>query len=180
MTRGSGSPAVFEALLGPRLETLPPTVRQLHREGAARTWEGRATVTRGSSLPSRIAGALTGLPPAAVDAPLKVSMVPTATGERWIRRFGEHTMASELRAHGGLLCERLGPNEFGFELEADADGIRWQLRRVRFLGLPLPLAWFRGVAASEFEREGRYRFTVSASMPLVGKLIGYDGWLELV
>ena len=171
---------VFETLLGERLAGLPPPVRELHREGERRLYRGRATVTRGASWLSRMAGAVTGLPPAAIDAPLEVSIEPIATGERWIRRFGSHTMASTLRASGGLLRERLGPNDFGFELRADAGGIRWILRGVRMLGLPLPLAWFRGVAAHEFEEQGRYRFTVDAAMPVVGPLIRYDGWLELV
>lgn len=180
MSAGASTPGVFEALLGDALEVLPPTVRRLHREGERRVYRGSATVTRGSSWLSRVAGTLTGLPPAAEAAPLEVTIEPIRTGERWIRRFGAHTMSSTLRASGGLLRERLGPNDFGFEVQGDAGGIRWILRSVRTLGVPLPLAWFRGVAAREFEEDGRYRFTVDAAMPVVGPLIRYDGWLELV
>jgi len=50
--------------------------------------------------------------------------------------------------------------------------------RVRVLGIPLPAAWFAGVHAREYERDGRYRFDVVATLPLIGLLVHYHGWLE--
>ena len=70
----ASTPRVFEALLGAGIEDLPASVRDLHREGRERTYRGYATVTRGTSALSRVAGWLTHLPPAASEAPLQVTL----------------------------------------------------------------------------------------------------------
>ena len=43
--------------------------------------------------------------------------------------------------------------------------------------LPLPASLFEGVRCREFEQDGRYRFEVEARLPLVGRVIRYEGWL---
>ena len=51
---------------------------------------------------------------------------------------------------------------------------------VRLFGmLRLPASLFEGVRCREFEpEEGRYGFDVEARLPLVGRVIRYQGWLE--
>ena len=45
------------------------------------------------------------------------------------------------------------------------------------LGIPLPLALAPRIAAREWEEDGRFRFAVSASLPLAGEIVRYSGWL---
>jgi hypothetical protein len=78
----------------------------------------------------------------------------------------------------GLLNERVGPSTFMFALEATPDGMALQLKGVRFLGVPLPGFLAPSVRTYESEREGRYRFEVEASLPLLGRIVRYEGWLE--
>ena len=64
---------------------------------------------------------------------------------------------------------------------AHAGAIWWRVQGVRLLGvLPLPARWFRGVRCRESEQDGRYRFQIDAALPLVGRVIRYEGWLEPV
>lgn len=46
------------------------------------------------------------------------------------------------------------------------------------LGLPLPRALGGEVLSRSGIRDGRYHFSVTVRLPLLGQLIGYQGWLE--
>ncbi|MGO1071164.1 DUF4166 domain-containing protein [Lysobacter sp. CA199] len=88
---------------------------------------------------------------------------------------GEAVAVSSAGA-GGAVYSSSG--ETLHEIASDP-GLTWRLVRVRALGLPLPLGWFGGVHAREFERDGRYRFDVRAALPGIGLLVHYRGWLDV-
>ena len=112
------------------------------------------------------------------EVPIAVTISAHGEGQCWHRDFPPHPMVSALSADGDLLRERLGPATLHFRLHADAQGLTWDLCRVRVLGVPLPRAWFT-VLARESEREGRYCFEVRAEMRGIGLLAGYAGWLDV-
>jgi hypothetical protein len=171
---------LFAELLGDAaFSILPARVQALHRATGTRTYRGEAEVQRGTGLLSRLCGWVTAQPPAATRVALKVEIASTPAGERWARDFAGHPMRSTMWACDGLLCERLGLVTFGFALAAEDGALVWHVRRVRALGLPLPVRWFRGVHARESEMAGRYHFDVEASLPLAGMLVHYRGWLDV-
>lgn len=171
---------LFVELLGTTaFATLPDSVQRLHRAGGTHRYRGEAQVVRGRNPLARLCGLITAQPPAAQAIPLEVEIATCASAERWTRDFGGHAMRSRMWACDGLLCERLGLVTFGFALVADAGVLHWRVRRVRALGLPLPVRWFGGVQAQEFECDGRYRFDVVARLPLAGLLVQYRGWLDV-
>ena len=92
--------------------------------------------------------------------------------------FGNAVFRSVQYERGGLLRERVGPSTFVFALATSADGMALELRGVRFLGVPLPRLLAPMVRTFESERDGRYRFEVEASLPLLGRIVRYVGWLE--
>jgi hypothetical protein len=169
---------LYRRLLGERFESLPPRVRELHDLAFASVWTGRADVERGTSLLSRIVATLFGLPPAGRDQPLEVTFMPDGGTELWTRRFGQAVFRSLQYERGGLLRERVGPSTFVFALEASADGLALKLRGVRILGVPLPRFLPPSVFTFESERDGRYHFEVEAGLPLLGRIVRYQGWLE--
>ncbi|GMV28447.1 MAG: hypothetical protein AMXMBFR59_05720 [Rhodanobacteraceae bacterium] len=173
------SPLIFPRLLGRALLQAPPTVQALHLRGGARRYHGGVTIERGRNWLARFCALVTGMPPAMRDAPLMVDIDATPRRERWTRHFDGHRMTSTMRRRDGRLCERLGLVTFHFRLAAVDGALTWTVERVRALGIPLPVAWFDGVSAREFEENGRYRFDVSAALPLAGKLVHYRGWLDV-
>ena len=180
MDAGDSMQPVFARVLGEAFARLPPRVRALHSASGLRRYRGRAEVRRGASWLSRLCGWATSLPRASSETRIDVEIDASAHGETWTRRFGAQCMRSHLRQHGALLRERLGLATFEFALSA-ADGVlRWEPRRVIAFGLPLPARWFRGVRAAESQRDGRYRFEVEATLPWIGELVRYEGWLEAV
>lgn len=168
--------SLFRSLLGEAYDTLPPQVRALH--DAPSTWRGEATIVRGTNPLARLCAWATQLPPSRERVPTTVAFEATDDGEIWRRDFGGSRMVSHYRARRGRLCERLGLVEFEFALGAEAGEIQWATERVRLFGLvPLPAAWFAHVRCREREHAGRYEFLVEAALPLVGRLIRYEGWL---
>jgi hypothetical protein len=64
-------------------------------------------------------------------------------------------------------------------LDGDAAGIRWELMSVAVLGIPLPRQWFGEVGARESAEGARYCFDVCATLPFIGHLVAYRGWLDV-
>jgi hypothetical protein len=169
---------LYRRLLGQRFEQLPARVRELHDVTGASVWTGRANVERGRSRLSNLVATLFGLPPAGRDQALEVSFMPDGGTELWTRRFGSALFRSLQYERGGLLNERVGPSTFVFALATSADGMALKLQAVRFLGVLLPRFLAPAVFTFESEREGHYHFEVEASLPLLGRIVRYEGWLE--
>lgn len=172
------APLLFPGLLGAGFEALPPRVRALHLHEGVQRLSGEVEVVRGTRWLSRLFGRATRLPPAG-SAPITVEIIALPGLERWTRRIAGHAMPSRLWPHDGLLCEKLGLVTFAFRLRVEGGAIAWQVERVQVFGLPLPAAWFDGVAARESEHDGRYHFDVAATLPLAGLLVRYRGWLHV-
>lgn len=168
---------LFPSLLGSAFEQLPPVVRALHLRGTT-TYSGEVAVRRGRGGLSRLCCWVARLPPAYAGT-IGVGIFADAHGEVWTRRFGAHVMRSSLSRDRGRLHERLGPLRFWFRLAVTNGRLVWTVERVRFLLIPLPITWFRGIAAVEGADAGRYTFDVTASLPVVGLLVHYRGWLDV-
>lgn len=170
--------SLFQRVLGHHFDTLAPCVRALHALDGTATWRGEATILRGPHPIARLCSAIAGLPPSGERVATTVVFATHAQGETWARDFGGARMTSCYTTRQGLLHERLGAMTFVFALETRAGEIHWRTLGVRLLGLlPLPAAWFADVRCRERDHAGRYEFLVEASMPVIGRLIRYEGWL---
>lgn len=177
--RGAVSAPLFPHLLGPAFDALPASVQRLHLRAGRATYAGHVSVLRGERWLARLCARATRLPPAG-DGPIRVDIETSARGESWTRHVGRHAMHSRLWAADGLLCERLGLVTFGFRLGTEEARLTWRVARVRAVGVPLPARLFSKVIAYEGEtRDGRYTFDVSATLPLIGPLVHYRGWLHV-
>jgi hypothetical protein len=174
-------PTVFQQVLGASFFNLPAPVRRLHAVRGSARYAGIATVERGRNPLARLCANIAGLPGAMREVPITVEFVADARGETWRRDFAGTRMHSRLACKGGLLRERIGPLQFRHALLANGGAIWWRVAGVRLFGLlPLPARWFRGVRCREREHEDRYEFLVEAALPLVGRVIRYEGWLAPV
>jgi hypothetical protein len=107
------------------------------------------------------------------------------SGQRWERRFDDETLTTTQWADsGGGLVERFGAWELCFDLRAEEKALRYVQRGARLcLGafrLPVPLAWGPLVSAKETgDGPQRVFVTVTVTLPVVGSLITYDGYLDV-
>jgi len=101
--------------------------------------------------------------------------------ERWTRRFGASTFLSTLRARNGRMTERFGPFTFTLGLEVKGDSLIFPVISGRLGPIPLPRVILpRSDAVETVEetpKDPRARFDVALSLPLVGALVRYQGWL---
>ncbi|MEP1327199.1 DUF4166 domain-containing protein [Pseudophaeobacter sp.] len=76
----------------------------------------------------------------------------------------------------GCAVERFGPFAIDLTLEVKVDDLLVRVIGARIFGLPLP-GWMNPrSAAREFATaQGQFGFDISASLPLVGLLIRYQG-----
>jgi hypothetical protein len=177
------SQSLYRQLLAARFDQLPPTLRALHDRSGCRRYHGKVEVDRGDGMVSRLCAWAAQLP-APGRGTIKVEIDADAKGERWARVFAGKAMRSRLWADDALLRERLGLLRFAFRLDGEqlpgaGPAVVWHVARVSALGLPLPLRWFAGVTAREYERDHRYRFDVAARLPWVGLVVHYRGWLDV-
>lgn len=170
--------AVFQQVLGHAFTRLPPLLQRIHSSDRTRLLlRGRCSTVRGRGLLVRIAAWLSALPATAEDVAITVAIHRDAAGETWTRHFGTHEMKSRLWADGAVLMERLGAITFRFRLEEVEGRIEWRVCGARFLAIPLPASWFSQTVATERWENDRYTFAVRATLPLLGPLIAYRGWL---
>lgn len=173
------NPPLFEQVLGTGFAQLPTALQALHSIGQQQRYAGRGGIRRGRHWLVAPCAWLARLPRTAADIPVEVEFLVDDAGERWHRNFGGQPMRSRLWLRDGRLHEQLGTVRFRFALTAVDGQILWRVERVWAFGLlPLPTRWFGGVRCREREHGGRYEFLVDVSMPWIGPLIRYEGWLE--
>jgi hypothetical protein len=173
------TPTLFQKLLGASFYSLPPAVRALHGVRGRATYAGSATIERGRNPLARLCASIARLPRTQRDVATTVHFDSAPQRETWRRDFGGTPMQSRLQMRGTQLDERLGPIRFRFNLHAYDGAIHWNVASARLFGmLPLPAMWFHGVRCREAEQDGRYTFLVEAALPLIGRIIRYEGWLE--
>lgn len=174
-------PCLFQRALGAQFGDLPRAVRDLHTVTDRSTWQGRARVTRGRSAIGNLICRLVGFPPEADDIPVSVTIERCGDTEFWCRDFGGKSFASVLclrdNAKRGHITERFGVMAFDIDLHLVDDRLEFPVTRGRILGVPLPKAVLPVSEAGEFETDGCFHFDVRVSLPGIGDLVRYQGFL---
>ncbi|MFQ1701797.1 DUF4166 domain-containing protein [Loktanella agnita] len=170
---------LFIRQLGADFDKLPKAVQVAHQVYGPRRWSGRASVTRGASLLSRMIAAVFRFPRASDDIPVSVMMMPEQGGERWERQFGSQVFVSHLHQQGNVMTERFGPLTFTLGLHVADGQLHFPVRSGRWGPIPLPRFLLPQSVASEHETDGVFHFDVALKAPLTGALIvHYKGWLK--
>ena len=176
----AGAP-LYRRLLGDAYTQLPAPIQALHALTDTLVVEGVATVARGKSLLARVVARIAGFPPAGNDVPVRVEFTLRNGREIWRRTFADRSFTSTQEEGRGrfdrLVCERFGPFAFGLALVHAADRLRVVVRGWSVFGIPLPRALAPFGDAYESVEDGRFRFHVEISLPVIGLIVAYRGWL---
>lgn len=143
------------------------------------TVRGEVETEPPASLPARWLAWCIRTPRTPTRGPIRFTLDATSTEETWTRDFPRQTMRSTLSLHQGRIEERLGAVRLIFALEAEHGVLQMRLEGLRFLGIPCP-AWLRPAVLAEETGDGnRFHFNVRASVPLLGVVAAYRGYLDL-
>ncbi len=169
--------ALYARIMGDVFNALPSAVRGMHSiigDGGA---EGRSTVARGRNILAKSIANIMRFPPEGEHA-LHVHFTEQDGAEYSTRDFGGHRFQSHLSQAGGQLVERFGPMRFHFDLSGDETGLRMSMRRWTAFGLPMPLFLAPQSDAREWGEGDHFHFDVPISLPLIGMVVHYRGWLK--
>jgi len=171
--------ALFEEVLGPLFETLPLEVQRTHRSKSPGRWVGKASVTRGTSILSRLIGRMFRFPQAGSDVPVEVIKTRDGMEERWERRFGATKFRSVLSKSKLGITEQFWPFTFELDLNVQDGALHYPVKGGRPGPIPLP-RWALPVSrAREFASGGQFRFDVELRAPITGELlVHYRGLLR--
>lgn len=173
---------LFPKILGDAFRTLPPAVQALHDSPKRRRWHGRAQVRRGRGLVARLICALVKFPRSGSDVPVSVEFTPEGNAERWTRIFADKKFSSVHSCGSGrderLVVERFGVARFSLALVADGSRLLFVPRRWSLLGIPMPNMLLPRGMSFETELDGRFQFDISVTVPGIGLIIAYSGWLQ--
>jgi saccharopine dehydrogenase-like NADP-dependent oxidoreductase len=172
--------ALYARAIGPAFDDLPAPIRALHETPGRSLWRGEATTGGAAGLLAALVARIVGFPGDQTACPAEVAI--DADGERsiWRRRIGGHAFASVLSRprEGGRVEERFGPLAMDLKLTPEDDRLVYRVEGWRLGPIPLPKALApRTTAREEVDAEGRFVFDVEISLPLVGRLARYRGWL---
>lgn len=174
---------LYHRQMGEAARVLPAIILRMHSAEPRRVATGFSTVTRGDNIVTRGLGRLLGLPAAGTDRPLQVTFEVETEGESLSRRYPDRTLVTFQKPGGpagsGLLLEQFGPFLLTLRLLPSEQGLDFDLIGVRWHGIPLPHPVWPRLQASERAEGATYRFNVRIDLPLVGRLIQYQGRLTL-
>ena len=168
---------LYRRVMGPQFDRLPVAVRAMHEINADGGAAGEAIVEGAANPLGTLVARIVGFPSAG-HHPVHVSFAERVGVERWTRRFGTKTFHSTLTERGGLLQERFGPARFVFNLTGDETCLAMIMKSWSMFGVPLPLAWAPRSRAREFMEDSTFHFDVPITLPLIGRIVRYTGWLK--
>lgn len=158
---------------------LPDPIRAIHDRARCFSASGRCDVDHGRNPLARLIGKLFRLPRGGRDLPLTVRFVARGGTETWERSFPGCVMRSYLRRAWtpGHIVERFGPLDFTIRLRWDGARLHYEMAGGYLLGFRLPSVLLPRSDAFEAVEDGVFRFDVRITLPLVGRLAHYRGWL---
>ncbi len=178
------SDPLYKRLLGPKFYALPPEIQAMHNVQGRLQAEGVSRIERGGNILVRVIAALFGFPRPGENVPVRVTFTQDGEREVWQRNFAGNKLRTtqELGCgkYAGYLIEWFGPLSFVLAVPSGPDGLRLEPRGMRFLGLPLPAFLWPRINARETVVDGKFAFDVVLDLPLIGRLIRYQGTLRLV
>ncbi|MBA2964446.1 DUF4166 domain-containing protein [Ramlibacter sp. MAH-25] len=165
--------------MGPQFAQLPSPLQHFHALAGAHVLSGWVEVEAPASRAARLLARCLGAPLNAHQGPIRFELEAGAAEEVWTRHFPGKTMRSRLTQAAGHIVERLGFAQLRFGLEGDVDMLEMKLVQLRFLGVPCPRWLLPAVVAEETATPGQLHFRVKASLPLIGVVASYRGYLKL-
>lgn len=175
--------SMYEQALGrAAYARLPRAVQCFHRLEGRRVLEGWVQVDAPATRMAQLLASGLGSPRHSSQGPLRFELLAQPQKEQWTRYFPKmRPMQSRLHLLPDRNCieERLGVARLRFALRADESSLCMELQGLHWLGLPCPRWLLPRVLARETGEGDALHFEVMASLPVVGQVARYHGYLRL-
>ena len=171
---------LYRRVMGQDFDLLPHMIQSAHQVLGDHGMTGNTQVVRGTNALAVLVAKLFRFPSSGTNRPTHVHMREENGVETWVRDFGGQRFASRLSQKDGLLAEQFGPFTFAMELRRTKDGLSMHICKAYCLGIRFPLVLAPRIEAREYAAENRFHFDVDIGLPVVGRLIRYQGNLQPV
>lgn len=175
---------LYKRMLGEVWHTLPAPIRQMHDLQDEKSAEGCAEVVRGKGVLANMVANLFGFPKAGSHVPVRVDFSVKGGKQYWRRTFDAKSFLSIQSEGAGryqhLVRECFGVFSFGLAVVVEDGVLKLIIRRWDVCGLPLPLCLAPKGASYEHAEDGRFHFHVEVILPLIGRVVRYEGSLQVV
>jgi hypothetical protein len=172
---------LYQRVLGEAFDRLVEPVRMLHGFETVVRYAGNAEIKGAANALGAIVARVFGFPSGGSDVAVEVELTRRDSVETWTRTFAGRTLRSTQAEgqgrHEGLVVERFGLTGFGMAVTEDDGRLGLVVRRWDVLGIPMPRWLMPRVVSGEHADDGRFHFLVDISLPLLGRLVRYEGWL---
>ena len=156
---------------------LAPKLQQAHvGHVCLRGW---ANVERGNWLAHLLCNAM-GFPKASQRCELEVDCIHSKTRMEWKRNFSGIKMESYFEIKKGFLVEKLGMLKIYFNAVEENTSLHYKPVFMTYLGLRLPKFLAPSVVAYESQVNDKYHFFVDVKMPIIGRVIAYQGEVDVI
>lgn len=177
----SGTQGLLASTCDPKeYASLPQCLRQFHEGDGLPVWKGVADVDASRNPVAILIRKIFGFPPSGRGVPVTVTVDRKGADETWTRNFAGYHFASELSPKApGVIAERFGPFQVLLGIELRDGQIFMPLAGARLGFVPFPNFLAPRSDTREFvDDQGRFNFDVAITLPPVGRLAHYRGWLE--
>jgi hypothetical protein len=178
--------SMYAQVLGPTFTDLAPALKRLHGS-EHRRFTGILTVQTGAHPLARLSLWLARLPRAQGDAPCRLCLLPSKSGELWQRYLGpwkfitHQSLAGNPGTHESKneIRERFGAITLRLRLRIKGQGLSIRSVETRILGIPVPRSFgIRVVAYEKPAGNNSFYCNVRVYMPGLGMLLQYRGTLS--
>jgi hypothetical protein len=170
---------LYQRIMHDKFRILPKAVAQIHSIIGNGGAFGEATVTRGPSWLAGIVCKIMGFPPEG-KITLHVGFDEHKGSECWTRDFGGAKFSSILSQSKSHLTESFGPLAFTFDLVTNDKKLTMEMLGWTAFGIAMP-KWLGPLSdAREWEDDGDFCFEVAIDLPLIGRVVHYQGRLKTV
>lgn len=173
-----------EQWFGAQFAGLHPLLQKLHLHGGQLS--GIVEIHIGRGLAGIIGAALArkfSIPAKPGSHGFAVNIFHAADGLHWHRCFDRKTPMQSLFVPVGQLpdgywIESNGPIRMALTVDVVDGGWYWRPQKIWLHGVRMPLWLLPRTTANKRIENGRYRFCVSLSVPLLGTVLSYGGLLQ--
>lgn len=170
---------LYEKVMGEAFGRLSAPIRQFHRHSGFHQFFGWVEVDAPTSVAAALIARCLGTPLRASKGPIRFELEARPDSETWNRFFPSRFMSSRLVEREGRVVENLGVARLTFRLLEQDGELEMRLERMHFFGIPCPTWLMPQVTAKEVGVAENLHFHVQASMPLIGTVTRYRGYLEM-
>jgi hypothetical protein len=173
------TPSMYRAVMGDAFNQLAAPIRQFHTFSGRHEFHGVVEVGAPASLPAKLLAILLGAPVKAAQGSIRFELRAEPGSETWTRYFPGKTMRSTFTKSGNRVTERLGPSCLTFELLEAEGTLEMRLETMHFWGISCPRWLMPHVTARETGEAQKLHFQIQASIPVIGMVTSYTGYLDM-